>query len=180
MDYAGEDGEGVVLWIHATQEIELEPIREFFAPTRALARRIVFWNVHEQPDSNVVAKRLREMGIAQPLAITGDFAADLAAYIESWGESATRYVPTRQSVSSATWKLDPAVTVEASGHLQRLWIQDEVERLLSASSLKNREAAMALASKHALVTTRTGAVVLESSAQYEEADLQPEDPRERP
>lgn len=57
-------------------------------------------------------------------------------------------------------------------HLERLWAAAEVERLAASAPQK----AVALAVQHRLVTRVSGAVVLETQAQYDAAGLQPVEP----
>jgi len=57
-------------------------------------------------------------------------------------------------------------------HLARLWARDEVLRLAAAREFNE---AMQLAARYQLVTAVSGAVVLETKAQYERAGLKPVD-----
>ncbi len=59
---------------------------------------------------------------------------------------------------------------ETSLHLARLWARDEVLRLAGARKFNE---AMQLAARYQLVTAVSGAVVLETKAQYERAGLKP-------
>ena len=66
---------------------------------------------------------------------------------------------------------------ESSKHLARLWAYDEVLRLIAA---KKHEAAVQLAGLHQLVTPVSGAVVLETKQQFDQAGLQAVDPQSVP
>jgi len=57
-------------------------------------------------------------------------------------------------------------------HLARFWARDEVLRLAAARKFNE---ATQLAARYQLVTAFTGAVVLETKAQYERAGLKPAD-----
>ena len=57
--------------------------------------------------------------------------------------------------------------------LTRLWAAEEVSRLCAARKL---DEAMQLAARYQLVTPVSGAVVLETQAQYKRAGLQPAPP----
>ncbi len=63
----------------------------------------------------------------------------------------------------------------ATRHLARLWAAAEVRRLAAAGPAGHAEA-LALAVKHQLVTPVSGAVVLETKAQYDAHGLHPVDP----
>ena len=60
---------------------------------------------------------------------------------------------------------------KTSDHLGRLWAHEEVFRLMRAKD--QRTAAVELAQRYQLVTPVSGAVVLETQQQYDEAGLEP-------
>ena len=62
-------------------------------------------------------------------------------------------------------------------HLARLWAAEEVSRLCDA---RHSTDAMQLAARYQLVTPVSGAVVLETQAQYQRAGLQPAPPETVP
>lgn len=68
-----------------------------------------------------------------------------------------------------------ARSAKTSGHLARLWAADQVERLLAKGDEPGRQAASELAVRYQLVTPVSGAVVLETAQQYDEAGLTPVD-----
>ena len=61
---------------------------------------------------------------------------------------------------------------QGSSHVVRLWAFDEIKRLVA---IGKTEEAVALACKFQLVTSVSGAVVLETSQQYEQTGLTPVD-----
>jgi hypothetical protein len=61
---------------------------------------------------------------------------------------------------------------EASKHVARLWAFDEVLRLIAQ---RQTEAAVRLAALYQLVTPVSGAVVLETQQQFQQAGLKPVD-----
>ena len=61
---------------------------------------------------------------------------------------------------------------QTSDHLARLWANQQIGEHLRAGS-KDRESLIALAQEYQLVTPISGAVVLETAAQYEAAGLNP-------
>ena len=68
-------------------------------------------------------------------------------------------------------------SVSGADHVVRLWANDEVGRQLT---LGRRDEAIRLGLKRRLVTPVTGAVVLETQAQYDAHGLTPVDPHEVP
>ncbi|MEO2033357.1 MAG: VIT domain-containing protein [Planctomycetaceae bacterium] len=70
--------------------------------------------------------------------------------------------------------------MNGSDHLARLWANQEVHRALRRGLPQERERATTLAVGHRIVTPVSGAVVLESQAQYDAAGLEPVDPQSVP
>jgi hypothetical protein len=68
---------------------------------------------------------------------------------------------------------------KTSDHLVRLWARDEVLRLLPSPEGKPDDA-IAIAGRYRLVTPVSGAVVLETAQQYEQAGLTPGQPGQVP
>ena len=66
-----------------------------------------------------------------------------------------------------------------SSHLAKLWANDEVAKLASLG-ISDREHAVSLATSYQIVTPVSGAVVLETQTQYEQAGLKPADPADVP
>lgn len=69
----------------------------------------------------------------------------------------------------------PPNAVQTSDHLVRLWARDHILDTMHRGT-QARHAAEALGVQHQLVTPVTGAVVLETAAQYKANDLEPADP----
>ncbi|MEX2607230.1 MAG: PEP-CTERM sorting domain-containing protein [Kiritimatiellia bacterium] len=70
---------------------------------------------------------------------------------------------------------EPADAVRTSDHLVRLWARDQIVRSLNEGSSRI-ESAQELGIRHQLVTPVTGAVVLETAAQYKANNLEPVNP----
>lgn len=70
--------------------------------------------------------------------------------------------------------LDAAL--KTSGHLAKLWAFQRIRALSSSSQGADFEKAVRLAVDYQLVTSVSGAVVLENARQYQAAGLQPVDP----
>jgi hypothetical protein len=87
------------------------------------------------------------------------------------GAPAVEVVRLRQALAGDAVGVDIAPT----RHLARLWAATEIARL-AASGPGCQAAAVALAVKHQIVTPVSGAVVLETQAQYDAHGLKPVDP----
>jgi hypothetical protein len=64
----------------------------------------------------------------------------------------------------------PVGAPKLSSHVVRLWARDEIQRLAASRSVAE---AVKLAGQYQLVTPVSGAVVLETKAQFERAGLEP-------
>src|SRR5919106_16879 len=89
-----------------------------------------------------------------------------------WQPGATRLVAQRDRVKSGDSGPLRAAD-KTSDHLARLWAHEQILDLVRSSSAKARESAISLAQQYRLVTPPSGAVVLETQRQYDEAALEP-------
>ena len=99
----------------------------------------------------------------------GDLGDDLTRVFKSWTNNAGTLEITRERVEPASAQGHPEGT-ETSMHLARLWAAEEVARL---SAARHAAEAIRVAARYQLVTPVSGAVVLETQAQYQSAGLQP-------
>jgi hypothetical protein len=106
----------------------------------------------------------------------GDLGDDLGHLFNAWSAHAGALECVRERVAPASPEGRPQ-GAETSMHLARLWAAEEVSRLCEARHYTN---AMQLAARYQLVTPVSGAVVLETQAQYERAGLQPVPPESVP
>jgi hypothetical protein len=163
-----EQRNAVVVWIHGPQPVGL-------APTDALRQR---WERRPDgprmlsfplaPGANRVLEALDGVRAVSAVVREGDVETDLVRLLESWSRPTSRPVATRLRVDEAAPSDRASKT---SDHLVRLWARDETERLAAVPD--TLAAATELAAAYRLVTPVTGAVVLETAAQYEAAGLTP-------
>ena len=99
----------------------------------------------------------------------GTWATTSTRLFKSWTNNAGTLEITRERVEPAAAQGHPEGT-ETSMHLARLWAAEEVARL---SAARHAAEAMRVAARYQLVTPVSGAVVLETQAQYQRAGLQP-------
>lgn len=159
---------GVMLWMHATQPVIL-------SGTEALRQR---WE--RRPDNpvllslqcgggpDVIVKELGNLHAIHQIGWTGNPEADIARLMALWSGTASRYTFERSRVigSVADKKQD------GSSHIVRLWALDEIGKLSTARDNASRAQAVELAGCYQLVTPVSGAVVLETQAQFAEAGLE--------
>jgi len=101
----------------------------------------------------------------------------LPSRMEEWAKAALSLEPAwRRELTRMEGDGNPAAK-EATGHIVRLWAREEAARLHDERDIKR---ATALAARHQLVTQLTGAVVLETKEQYDEAGLEAVSPNSVP
>lgn len=154
---------GAVLWIHADQPVALGSPEGLLQGFERAGLRLV--HVQVAPREHALLDQLGSPRGLEPLARSGSLERDLRRRFAAWSGAApaSHLVRTRQRASAA------ASQAETSAHLVRLWARDEVERLRHTQ----RDEAVKLAVAHRLVSPVSGAVVLETRAQYEANDLAP-------
>lgn len=96
-----------------------------------------------------------------------DAGTDLEKLINRLNQSQKSFGYNRVNVAKA----DLSEAKETSAHLLRLWANDEVSRILEKNAEDPKAAELAV--KNRIVTPVTGAVVLETAAQYEQFGLRP-------
>jgi hypothetical protein len=167
--------DAALVWIHAPQ-----PVR-FFRNSALLEQtldrstdlpRLILYPV--LPGPNRVLMDGRWFHEASSVAATGDVEADLTGLVREL------YARTPQ------WRVrrEPAVGVSQatnrSGHIARLWAYDRVLSLAAANDGEARSEALRLAAAYRLVTPVSGAVVLETDADYTANNLSPPDASQIP
>ncbi|MCX5682141.1 MAG: hypothetical protein NT049_00430, partial [Planctomycetota bacterium] len=176
-DWAAENG-GAVLWLHGTQPMESDAIE---ALTQRWERQrggapVYALQFGRGPDR--LADRIGEHPLFRPIGPVLDPAGDVAAWMAGWSGEAgpLAWERTMGEAGAAA----PADAVAGSSQLVRLWALDEVRRLAGARSQDATARAIELAKTWQLVTPLTGAVVLETQAQYKAAGLKDIDPATAP
>lgn len=157
-----------LLWVHGPQKYDFGQYQARLDQVLDRGTKLPeLWLLPLAPGPNRVLDDPRLLTGARTLAWTGDAAADIGAAITSYFDVAPRWTIRRVKGSSAG-------LVTGSAHVEKLWALEQVEDLF-ASGPERREEAIALAAKHRLVTPVSGAVVLETDADYLRAGLTPPD-----
>lgn len=159
---------GALLWVHGPQAFEFDEhaaeLEQVLTRGRSLPE---LWLLPVVSGPNKLLRDPRLFAGARTLAWSGDPAADIGGAIADYFDAAPRWTIRRVPGSS------PGM-VTGSQHVEKLWALHEVQDLLTRSPAM-RDQALALAEKHQLVTPVSGAVVLETDAQYRAAGLTPPD-----
>jgi hypothetical protein len=176
-ELAGSRADSLILWIHGSQPVA-------FADDESLHQRLLW----RRPGSGGVPPRVLDLQVApgpnrrmdmvgqlsavSPAVRWGTVTEDLQREFARWSGSAKEWSWTRERLASSS-QPEGERGRKSSKHLARLWAADEVTRLIAA---QRREEAVAVAARYQLVTPVSGAVVLESRQQFEQAGLQPAAP----
>src|SRR2546422_357757 len=121
--------------------------------------------------SNRIVEKLDGIAAVKSVPRLGNLNDDLKRLIETWNGQATSFTIVRERLNADV----PVASMQGkqtSLHLARLWAFEEILRLMAARRV---DSAIELAGRYQLVTPVSGAVVLETKAQYETAGLQPVD-----
>lgn len=165
-----------IVWVHAPQTMELastQTLNQMWT-RRAAVGNPVFYSLRTELGKDVVEKTLSEFGIVESVPRFGKLGDDLTRHLSGINQQKRSLEFVRTTESAKDFKLS-ANAKETSAHLVRLWANEEVKRLIADKSPENERTALDLAVKYQLVTPVSGAVVLETAAQYEQFGLRPVD-----
>lgn len=163
-DSAAEKPNSVIVWLHGAQPIEMQGIAELQQRYQRRPNGPRIYDVQLVAGPNRLVEEMEKLNSIEPVPhrLVG-----LERLLATWQGTATRYVITR----AKTPRRKIADAVEGSSHLVRLWAHEEVKRMIATQA--KSEDTIKLAATYQLVTSVTGAVVLETNEQYERAGLQP-------
>lgn len=170
-DWAAGGSPGAVLWVHGPQPVLLGNIEPLLQHAERRPGRVRLYPVEAVPGPNKVLEALDPLPGVLPVLRIGSLQSDLERLFATWAPETRATRVHREQLPA-----DAALGEQAektSDHLARLWAADQVRRLLEKGDDKARQAATDLALRYQLVTPVSGAVVLETAAQYDEAGLTP-------
>jgi len=166
-DLAAGNSGNVLLWIHAPIPVLLESIEGLRQRLERNPGIVRFRDFQVGEGPNRLVEKLDGLRI-QTAFRQGDVAGDLERLLASFVSGSPELVfQRRQWVGVPDDKGEPA-----SKHVARLWALSEARSL---AAQRKFDRAVKLAREYQLVTPLTGAVVLETQAQYDAADLMPVD-----
>jgi hypothetical protein len=167
-DTAAASTNSVIIWLHATQPVDLGGMEGLLQRWDRVpdGPRLLSAQFDTGPD--LVSQNLTGRGSVRRLARSDSVRDDVKRELSTWtGKTA---VFTFDRIRSA----GAAPTAQGGSlHVVRLWANDEVRRLAASRRDADRQQAVALATRYQLVTPVSGAVVLETQQQYQEAGLEP-------
>jgi len=120
---------------------------------------------------NAPLRELDRLSAVRNVARLGALDTDIGRIFSYWNESG-HPVAARKRIGAADWR-NRAGSKETSKHLARLWARDQAMAFYMQHDQKQTEMAIATALRYQIVTPVTGAVVLETQQQYQDAGLEP-------
>ncbi len=166
-EWSATNGFAPILWLHAAQPLESgesEALRQIADFSRG---QLAIYSHQFGPGANRIAEKLADQRLIRAIPVLAG-ATDIVDYLQ---HKAGRWQ--RERLSGAN---RPAGVPVGSSHVARLWAADEIAWLSDPNRKIYRAEAVDLAQTFQLVTPVSGAVVLETAAQYKANDLTPADP----
>ena len=170
--WAAAKGDSPILWLHAAQPLEsadLEALRQVADFSRG---RLTLHSHQFGPGADRVSEKLADLRLVHPIPAVEDPARDIPDALQ--GRAA------RWRREMTTLDAEAIPPDEGSSHIARLWAAEEIARLTSPDLKTGPATAIEWARTWQLVTPVSGAVVLETAAQYNANDLAPADPSTTP
>ncbi len=171
-EWATAHGNAPILWLHAAQPLdstETESLRQISDFARG---KLVIHSHQFGPGANRISEKLADIHLIRPMPIANNPSTEILNLL---------------SGTSAQWKREkvkietlPSHLAKGSTHIARLWAADEITRLTAPFRKISGDEALELAQTFQLVTPISGAVVLETAAQYQANNLTPADPASTP
>ena len=170
--------DSLVLLLHGSQPVELSSLDALMQrlDRRSDGTRVLALRATRGP--NRVVRTLAEKSSVSLLPRTGALQRDLEKLFEAWS-GAPQVRAVRREAAEADSSPLPG-TGQATLHVARLWANERIREEQHSKVPGWREEAIELAAYYQLVTPVSGAVVLESARQFEEAGLTPGDPNRVP
>lgn len=174
-DMLPEYGESVILWIHGPQPLKSDSYsQQLLQITQRRPGLLRIISVAAAEGRNSILAELEPTGAVTVLPRRGRLQSDLQRLFESWTKPQIVVKRTLVPLGSVTGAR------ARSGHIVRLWARDETLRICETGDTRRTAEASELAARHQIVTAVSGAVVLETQEQYEDAGLKSVDPKSVP
>lgn len=174
-DMAAANPGGVIVWIHSPQLLQIQPVEDLRQRWERRPEGPTLYAVQASNGPDRIEEKLDGVGQVRSVARVRGLQSDLETLFAQLTGRATQLELVRSN-EKPLQAPEGASVKETSAHLARLWANDEVARLLATGDEKKIEEATLLAIQYQLVTPVSGAVVLETKEQYNQAGLQPVEP----
>ena len=169
-DLAQAQPGGAVVWLHGVQPVT-------FSGTASLKQRLErgkgSTRIHALAAAPGINRLVADFGHHSALVTevrTNVLVNDLTRLLRELTLGASHFEPLRKRMAIDDL---PADALPVSKHLARLWAGDKATALQAIKTSLSRKSGVDLAKRYHLVTPRTGAVVLETQAQFDRHGLKP-------
>ncbi|MCI0529532.1 MAG: hypothetical protein L0Y56_18990, partial [Nitrospira sp.] len=170
-DLAAENPHSALVWIHGPQPVLLQAVEEIQQKWERRPNNPRLYEIQAGNGPNQIIEKLDGSQAIESVPRLGSLASDLEGLFARWSGTSKRIMLSRERIERGSRQ---DLGQETSDHLARLWAHDQVLKLLG--SKENTEEALKLATSYQLVTPISGAVVLETQQQYQQAGLEPVNP----
>lgn len=173
-DVASKNHGSVILWVHGPQPLSSGQSAEQLLQLwqRPGAPEII--SVTAVDGRNSILSDLEQTGAVNSLPRTGSVENDLRRLFDEWNNGKrTVVVRTRVPIQDVAGK-------RGSPHIARLWALDDVKRVCRMGDSRLLPEISRFAALYQIVTSVSGAVVLENEQQYKDAGLKSVDPSSIP
>ncbi|HYG36196.1 MAG TPA: VIT domain-containing protein [Clostridia bacterium] len=175
-ELAAQAKRSAIVWVHGPQPVVLDSVEELRQHFERSSNPPLLFELQTHTGPNRVVEALDGIKAVQSILRLGDPGDDLGRLFSSWSGQGNNFELVRERMSIEEISKNPPPK-ETSLHLARLWAAEEIARL---SSARHFSEAMQLATRYQLVTPVSGAVVLETKQQYDQAGLKPVAPESVP
>jgi vault protein inter-alpha-trypsin-like protein len=174
-DLAAQNPGSAIVWIHSPQLLQLQAVEELRQRWERRPDGPPLYAVQTGNGPDRIEEKLDGVFLLESVPRMGRLQSDLEKlFAQLSGRLKTlEFVRSNEKLGQVP---NSSNASETSGHLARLWANDEVRRLMTSTDEKSVAEATQLAVAYQLVTPVSGAVVLETREQYTAAGLKPVDP----
>jgi hypothetical protein len=165
-DMAASNANTAIVWIHGAQPLASKSFEQLKQRLDWRAQSAAIIDVPVEPAPNRLLEKLEGIPAVRTLPRTKSLGADLQRLFASWAPGAQVFQVARDQAS------DPGLDVRSSSHVARLWAFDQIQQMIRK---RHTTGAVDLAALYQLVTPVSGAVVLETQQQFQQAGLTPVD-----
>ncbi|HEX8495397.1 MAG TPA: VIT domain-containing protein [Pyrinomonadaceae bacterium] len=174
-DIAADNPQSAIIWVHGPQPILLHAVEGLRQRWERRPNSPTLYAVQTEIGSDRIMEKLDGLRAFESVPRLGSLQTDLEKLFAQLTGRRKPLEFVRESEQLEQKPVSP-ILKETSVHLSKLWANDEIKRLIGSQEKNKAEDAVKLATGYQLVTPVSGAVVLETQAQYTQAGLQPVDP----
>ena len=172
LDVSQGSKRSIVLWWHGPQPIRSASTESFLQRVERMQALPQVYDIEVGNGENSILQELDRMQIIQAAPALSERLSSLVDHLVSEDSQVS---VTRLKLPAPEANL-PSTARKTSSHLARLWAFDEVRRGIQSRSKALQDTVGVLGAAYSIVTPFTGAVVLETQAQYDANGLTPAKP----